>query len=134
MTPARTTILAVGLEHADRRVLARAVASAGCRLSMAANISSVRLLLAGRIAPVIICERELLDGTWKDLLDFGRNVIVVSRIADESIWTDVLNRGGYDVLASPLEERDILHALGSACPDRRCLEATPRDVGDRVVN
>src|SRR5262245_34172609 len=111
MTLARTSILAVGFEHGDRLVLARAVAKAGFTLSLAASSSSVRLLLAGRIAPVIICERELPDGTWKDLLDFGRNVIVVSRIADESTWTEVLNRGGYDVLASPLEERDVLHAL-----------------------
>jgi len=82
-------------------------------------------LLAGRVAPVVFCERDLPDGTWKDLLDFGRNLIVVSRVADESFWTEVLNRGGHDVLASPLEERDILHALGSVCCDRRYLEAAP---------
>jgi len=124
MTSPRTTLLAVGLEYADRRLLARAAAKAGCMISLASTIASARMLQAGRIAPIIFCERDLPDGTWKDLLDFGRNVIVVSRVADESFWADVLNRGGHDALASPLEERDVLHALGSACRDARCLEAT----------
>jgi hypothetical protein len=134
MKNTRPTILAVGFDAQDRATLRRGAAQAGCALSAAATISNVRLLLAGRIAPVIVCDRDLPDGTWQDLLDFGRNVIVVSRIADESFWADVLNRGGYDVLASPLEEREVLHALGSACCPRRCLEAAPGEWAIAVVS
>jgi len=82
-------------------------------------------LLAGNQAPVIFCEPALPDGTWQDLLDFSRKVVVVSRLADESVWADVLNRGGYDVLASPLEERAVRDVLGSVCGDEHHLAATP---------
>jgi hypothetical protein len=134
MKTSRSTILAVGFDAQDRATLRRGADTTGCTLSAAATISNARLLLAGRIAPVIICERDLPDGTWRDLLHFGKNVIVVSRIADEAFWSEVLNRGGYDVLASPLEERDVLHALGSACCPRRCLEAAPGDWATAVVS
>ena len=134
MKNTRPTILAVGFDTQDRATLRRVAAKLGCTLSAAATISNVRLLLAERLAPVVVCERDLPDGSWKDLLDFGKNVIVVSRIADESFWAEVLNRGGYDVLASPLEEREVIHALGSACCPRRCLGAAPGEWATAVVS
>ena len=41
-------------------------------------------------------------------------VIVTSRIADDSLWAEVLNLGGYDVLAKPFREAELIWALESA--------------------
>ena len=63
---------------------------------------------------VIVSERDLPDGNWKDVLEAAaarKNppvLIVTSRLADEYLWAEVLNLGGYDVLAKPFD-RDEVH-------------------------
>jgi DNA-binding response OmpR family regulator len=83
---------------------------------------------------VILCEHSLPDGTWKDVLDHVSGagieapIIVTSRLADEHLWAEVLNLGGYDVLAKPFSEREVRHAITSALlrstyPPRRARAA-----------
>jgi DNA-binding response OmpR family regulator len=63
--------------------------------------------------PVIICERELPDGNWKTLLDevaalpSRPRLIVCSRLADHQVWAEVLELGGYDVLLTPFDAREV---------------------------
>jgi DNA-binding response OmpR family regulator len=70
--------------------------------------------------PVVICESELPDGTWKDvlaqlaLLKYPPMLVVTSRLADERLWSEVLNLGGYNVLAKPLNAREVMHVVGLA--------------------
>lgn len=77
-------------------------------------------LLPENPLPVVICERDLPDGNWKDILDaltlLARppSLIVTSRLADEYLWAEVLNLGGYDVLAKPLDEKEVRWAVHSA--------------------
>ena len=77
-------------------------------------------LLRGLLTPVVICERDLPDGNWKDvlqavtLLNPSPSLIVTSRLADEHLWGEVLNLGGHDVLAKPFDQEEVLSALDSA--------------------
>ena len=73
--------------------------------------------------PIVICECQLPDGNWKDvlsqlapMLDRPR-LIVVSRHADERLWTEVLNQGAFDLLATPFREAELVFAIGSAWLD-----------------
>jgi len=72
-----------------------------------------------RIA-IVLCECNLPDGTWKDILnrlaDSGQPplLIVTSKLANESLWAEVLNLGGYDVLAKPFIDKEVRHVLDSA--------------------
>jgi DNA-binding response OmpR family regulator len=58
---------------------------------------------------VVIAKSDLPDGRWQEMLDHLRRLmrppllIVTSRTADEHLWAEVLNVGGYDVLAQPFE-------------------------------
>lgn len=69
---------------------------------------------------VLLCERDQVDGTWRDLLETASNlphppnVIVCSRLADESLWAEVLNRGGYDVLIKPFEPGEVARVVEGA--------------------
>ena len=62
---------------------------------------------------VVLCEDRLPDGKWLDLLRETERlcprpeVIVLSECADTALWGEVLNCGGYDVLATPLEPREL---------------------------
>lgn len=70
----------------------------------------------------VICESRLSDGhCWKDILRESQAVahppplVVADRLADEALWAEVLNLGGYDVLMKPFDEREVLHVLAMAC-------------------
>jgi hypothetical protein len=41
-------------------------------------------------------------------------LIVTSRTADESLWAEVLNIGGYDVMALPFERLEVERVIASA--------------------
>jgi len=79
--------------------------------------------LTGRRVPVVLCECQLPDGNWKDLLSqLGPmperpRLIVFSRNADERLWAEVLNMGGFDLLAVPFREDELLFTIGSAWLD-----------------
>ena len=69
---------------------------------------------------VVICEALLPDGSWKDLLArmaLSRPapvLVVTSNVADESLWAEVLNLGGYDVLAQPFDGEEVARVVRSA--------------------
>ena len=67
----------------------------------------------------VLCEKELPDGNWCDLLEslarFGQlPVIVMSHAADESLWVDVLAHGGFDLVAKPLDPVEVRRVTGCA--------------------
>lgn len=64
--------------------------------------------------PVVICESSLPDGNWKDLLDKAPRLIVTARTADEALWSEVLNLGGYDVLAQPFDATEVARVVVAA--------------------
>ena len=76
--------------------------------------------LAGAAIPVVICERDLPDGNWRDvmtqtdLMPQRPLLIVTSMFADERLWVEVLNLGGYDVLQKPFDEKEVVGMVGQA--------------------
>ena len=42
------------------------------------------------------------------------NVIVTAAISDEALWAEVLNLGGYDVLAQPFDSIEVSRVVSSA--------------------
>ncbi len=70
--------------------------------------------------PLILCERELPDGSWRDVVQAVARcpvaplVIVTSRAADDALWAEVLNFGGWDVLAKPFEPAEVAWAVKTA--------------------
>jgi DNA-binding NtrC family response regulator len=69
---------------------------------------------------VVICERDLPDGDWHDIwegiapLAPHPTLIVTSLHADEHLWAEVLNLGGYDVLAKPFDAQEVCRIVGRA--------------------
>ena len=90
--------------------------------------------LAGRGVPIVLCGREGLSRTWKDVLEHVGTlpappvVIVASRTADEYLWAEALNLGAYDVLSKPYQPAEVIRVLSLAwlhwmnrCPAPRAL-------------
>ena len=68
---------------------------------------------------IVVCETEVTEsGNWQALLEDAQAaqslVLVVSRHADERLWAEVLNLGGFDVLSLPFDRDELRRSLSSA--------------------
>jgi DNA-binding NtrC family response regulator len=82
-------------------------------------VEALPILQNGGI-PVVLCERDLRPGTWKDmvqalaLLPDPPYLIVTSRHADDRLWAEALNLGAYDVLPTPFDSAELIRSLSVA--------------------
>jgi DNA-binding NtrC family response regulator len=115
-----TTVLAVTPHEGDRVSLGRILRSPGWRLIAASNLKEALACVEEHGVSVAICERDLPDGTWRALLEALDEIpdrpklIVCSRLADNGLWAEVLNLGGYDVLMAPFDREEVLHVVSLA--------------------
>jgi DNA-binding response OmpR family regulator len=113
----RVAVLAVGLPDRDREQLERIFRHTNWELRA---LPTLALSLAQLPAPVVLCDRHLPDGSWRELLRQAHNwrnpprVIVTSPAADNALWAEVLNLGGYDVLARPFVPDEVYRSLALA--------------------
>ncbi len=76
--------------------------------------------LRGNQTPVVIAERELPDGSWKQILAEATQMpnpprlIVACRAADDQLWAEVLDLGGYDVLGKPFDRSEVVRVISLA--------------------
>jgi DNA-binding response OmpR family regulator len=95
-------VVAFGGSDEDRLALEGIAAAAGWSFR---HVSDAK---AAAAAAVVICDAEC----FRDLI--GRvdaPVIVASTCADERLWAEVLNLGGFDVLSKPFDRKEVLWAV-----------------------
>jgi DNA-binding NtrC family response regulator len=116
-----TTVLLVGdYGDEDESVVRTVCGRLRCRFSRAADWRQARQLLKVDSPQVVISPSDGPAWDWKDILDRIRrlasrpHLIVTSRLADERLWAEVLNLGGYDVLAQPLDRDEAERVVASA--------------------
>ena len=92
--------------------------------------------LAKNPVQVVIAESELPAWNWKRILSDLRRLapvpqlVVTSRTADDYLWAEVLNVGGYDVLPQPLERDEVERVIASA---RRHFELQRRQPASAAI-
>jgi DNA-binding NtrC family response regulator len=91
-----------------------------CKLETAPSwLTAARVLKRGHFS-VVISEAQLPDATWEHVLssliylEGPPRLIVISRLADDRLWAEVLNRCGFDVLAKPLARDEVVRVVGHA--------------------
>ena len=125
----KTTLLAVCTSQDDLRSLADSLEADRWTVRHAHTCGEALQAIESDNPAVVVCENELADGTWRDLftlasrLDDPPPVVVVSRHADENLWAEVLNLGGYDVLSKPFEKNEVTRVFEMASRHGRTLAA-----------
>jgi DNA-binding NtrC family response regulator len=118
--PKRLALL-VSPNEEDHWALIHILRPAGWAVDTVRTCAEAVQSLAVEAASVVVVERCLPDGNWKTLLnqlmrmEFPPKLIVTSRLADERLWAEVLNLGGFDVLAQPFCATEALRCISSAC-------------------
>ena len=112
--------LSISKHAEDHATLRRLLSGLPWVVTTAANCrQAVRQMSQERVS-VIFCESLLEDGTWKSVLGHITReshpplLVVTSRVADEHLWAEVLNLGGYDVLAKPFSPEEVRHVCTTA--------------------
>jgi DNA-binding response OmpR family regulator len=118
--PAFVSALAVGATERDQVHLEKIFHECGWTLGRARTRGEARDFMDSTPVRVVISERELPEGGWREMLDdlMQRTepplLLVTSRLADDSLWAEVLNMGGYDVLAQPLDGEEVTRVVSAA--------------------
>ena len=85
-----------------------------------ANLSTALSALRDRHFEIVVCERDLPQGSWKDVLEQVTilpdppPIIVTSRLADERLWAEALHLSAFDVLAKPFDRTEATRVIGAA--------------------
>src|SRR5215467_2350646 len=89
--------LTVGTTESDQIELERIFGEFGWALARARTRSEARSFMDSTPVRVVISERELPEGGWREMLDDLQQrsdpppLLVTSRLADDSLWAEVLN-------------------------------------------
>jgi CheY-like chemotaxis protein len=133
-------VLAVLPNEQDQRTLETMLPSSKWSVHKAHTLlSAVEQLRGRRLIGVVLCERDLLPGSWKDLLDYIRRMgdppllIVASRLADEQLWAEALNLGAYDVLSEPFDATEVTRILSLTWLRWRATAAPPPPAPRKVT-
>jgi DNA-binding response OmpR family regulator len=117
------TVLAISPHTDDHAFLQHIFNHTNWALGCVRTWSEARSFLRRHRMPVVIAESQLPDASWKDALaGLSRmaerpRLIVSSRVADEFLWAEVLNLGGYDVLAKPFDPAEVFRVISLAWLD-----------------
>jgi DNA-binding response OmpR family regulator len=112
--------LLVGEFETDRLLVYEIFRLHGWRLFEARDRRHALECLAKNPVQVVIAESELPAWNWKRILSDLRRLaptpqlVVTSRTADDYLWAEVLNVGGYDVLPQPLERDEVERVVAAA--------------------
>ena len=115
------TVVLISPFEEDHICLKRMLAEADCKIHWVQNHQQALSVLRENRAAVVISECNLPEGSWKDVFSQLQPLanppllIVTSQHADDHLWAEVLNLGGYDVLLKPFHGAEVTRVVSLAC-------------------
>ena len=119
-TPNRIRVLAITNDDRDKRALAAFSVRNRWDLILTSACEEALEIVKKGGAAVILYDRDLPGLDWRDALRLLADatpacpVILTSPVNDGYLWGEVIRRGGYDVLAKPLEEDQTVRFVNLA--------------------
>jgi DNA-binding response OmpR family regulator len=118
--PATIAVLVIGGFDRDLIALLDILNDTDWTLYWNTSCADAGLTLERRSVDVILCDRDMPDGNWKDVLAAASSlpipppVIVTARFANERLWAEVLSLNGFDVLTKPFDADEVMRAISLA--------------------
>ncbi len=114
------TVLSISGSKTDQQSLTDVFRHTRWVLLEAGSCAEALSRLERCLVPVVLCDCTLPDGGWKDVLRATAALphppllIVASRLADDRLWAEVIDAGGYDVLEKPFHHSELVRVVSLA--------------------
>lgn len=127
-------ILAITPFLADQVVLRQLITETGWKLGIIPEFEVAIARLQTHFSPVVLCDRNLPGFNWRDTLEILTSVaspsavILMSAVVDEYLWDEVIQNRGFDVIAKPFRQEELIETIRFALFYRHwsCLDRIPR--------
>lgn len=112
-------VIAVAPSSAEFCLIEDFLAEDGVQVLPASCLLEAILQQAVASAPVVIYDADSQEHWREALRQFlrvrpGTRVVFLSRLADDQMWIDVLETGGFDLLIKPFQAMEIRSVVRSA--------------------
>jgi DNA-binding NtrC family response regulator len=104
----------------DHRTLEALLHDTGWTVAWAKSWGDASNFCGRVIKPVILVDRHFQGSDWRftvsSMVNFKANscLILLSDVSDQYLWNEVVQHGGFDVLARPFERSALLRVLAFA--------------------
>ncbi len=126
----RAAMVAAFRRDEDRRELGRIVGPCQWKLILSKTCAAAIEAARRSAAPILISGQAFPDGGWRNVWNRLRKqchppmFILASRLADEALWAEVLNLGGYNLLVKPFRSDEVIRTVHGALLAWRNVQAT----------
>lgn len=117
---ARPTLLAVFPAVAERVAIIDLAAHYDWEIAVCPALAAAEKELVSRQPALILYDRDTPGPDWRDAFELlsrrsgESSIILVSSVADEYLWQEVVQLGGYDVLAKPISAEAAANCINLA--------------------
>lgn len=125
----RAAMVAAFQRDEDRSALQQIIGPCEWKVIWSATCAAAIEAVQRSEPQIVVSGRTFPDGEWKDIWARLRSrpnppmFILASRLADESLWSEVLNLGGYDLLLKPLHPEEVVRTVHGALMTWRNTQA-----------
>ena len=113
-------LLSLSPETHDHAMVRQAADNPHWTIHEASTLRSALMVLRDSRVQLVICEKDLQPGTWRDvlasisLLPNPPYLIVTSHVADDAFWVEALSAGAYNVLPKPFDLHELKRTVREA--------------------
>ncbi len=127
----RPTLLVMTASTSEAILVNEILLGTGWQLIVADNLEEAAVFVSTQPACIVLLDRDLAGVDWRTAVRRLANghcrVILASFVADDYLWEEVIHCGGYDVLAKPFREDEVIHMIQFAWAAlTRSLPSAPR--------
>jgi FixJ family two-component response regulator len=136
---ASPTILTIALDDTDVATVERSASLASWKVRQAMSFAHALILLEREEVPIIICDSDLRGRDWRDVaraLTASNSppcVVIASPVIDSNLCAEVVHWGGYDVIAKPISEVDLVRTVNMAWSFWRSSKLASGLIGNHTV-
>ena len=103
--------------HASACALNQIFQKNGWDLIATENLSEALAAIRATPTPIVILDRDLVAPDWRPIVRSLASqsnspcVILASHVVDDYLLEEVIQQGGYDVIAKPFREQEVTRAI-----------------------
>lgn len=118
----RPQVLVVSSDSESRQTLLQILVQYALEPVCSSTVKEARAVLARQPVLLAICEADLTDGTFRDLLRAVQDskaripVVVASRLDDTDAYLEAMGSGAFDFIARPYLRSEVERIVGRALP------------------